>query len=137
MLSILRPSPAPTPRELTVDSDISNSVDLFGKTVNDLQTGVTIGEDSITGTLLYVDDYTGFSSNPAEQSGNYLVIHCEVNDSTPITVEVVNGTHGPVTLDPDGIAVLRIADKDTQSIRVVSGDITKNYSLTGLTCNEE
>ena len=137
-LSILRPSPAPTPtRELTVDSNISNSVDLFGKTVNDLQTGVTIGEDSITGTLLYVDDYTGFSSDPAMQSGNYIVIHCEVNDTTPITVEVVNGVSGPVTLDDDGIAVLRIADKDTQTIRVISGDITKNYSLTGLVCNNE
>lgn len=135
-LSILHPSPAPT-RELTVDSNISNSVDLFGKTVNDLQTGVTIGEDSITGTLLYVDDYTGFSSDPAMQSGNYIVIHCEVNDTTPITVEVVNGVSGPVTLDDDGIAVLRIADKDTQTIRVVSGDITKNYSLTGLVCNNE
>lgn len=134
----LHPSPAPTPtRELTVDSNISNSVDLFGKTVNDLQTGVTIGEDSITGTLLYVDDYTGFSSDPAMQSGNYIVIHCEVNDTTPITVEVVNGVSGPVTLDDDGIIVLRIADKDTQTIRVVSGDITKNYSLTGLVCNNE
>ena len=137
-LSTLHPSPAPTPtRELTVDSNISNSVDLFGKTVNDLQTGVTIGEDSITGTLLYVDDYTGFSSDPAMQSGNYIVIHCEVNDTTPITVEVVNGVSGPVTLDDDGIAVLKIADKDTQTIRVVSGDITKNYSLTGLVCNNE
>ena len=83
----LRPSPAPTPtRELTVDSNISNSVDLFGKKASDLQTGVTIGADSITGTLLYVTDYTGFSSDPAMQEGNYLVIHCEMNDSTPITV---------------------------------------------------
>lgn len=133
---MLRPSSAPT-RELTVDSNISNSVDLLGKTVDDLQTGVTIGEDSITGTLKYVDDYTGFSSDPAMQSGNYLVIHCEVNDTTPITVEVVNGVSGPVTLDDDGIAVLRIADKDTQTIRVISGDITKNYSLMGLVTNNE
>ena len=134
----LHPSPAPTPtRELTVDSDVSDSVDLFGKTVNDLQTGVTIGENSITGTLKYVTDYTGFSSDPAMQSGNYIVIHCEVNDATPITVEVVNGVSGPVTLDDDGIAVLKIADKDTQSIRVISGDITKTYSLTGLTVETE
>ena len=106
---------------------------MFGKTVNDLQTGVIIGTNSITGTLKYVDDYTGFSSNPAEQSGNYLTIHCEVNDSTPITVEVVGGTKDPVTLDDDGLIVLRIADKNNQTIRVISGDITKNYSLTELT----
>lgn len=135
---MFHPSPAPTPtRELTVDSNISASEDLFGKTVNDLQENVVIGENSITGTLKYVDDYTGFSSDPTMQSGNYLTIHCEVNDDTPITVEVVGGTSGPRTLDSDGIIVLRIADKDTQTIRVVSGDITKNYSLTGLTVETE
>lgn len=130
----LRPSPAPTPtRELTVDSNVADSVDLFGKKASDLQTGVTIGADSITGTLKYVTDYTGFSSDPAMQEGNYIVIHCEVNDSTPITVEVVGGTSGPRQLDEDGIIVLRIADKDTQTIRVISGDITRTYGLTGLT----
>ena len=133
---ILRPSPAPT-TELTVDTNVSASEDLFGKTISDLQTGVTIGEDGITGTLKFVDDYTGFSSDPAMQSGNYLVIHCEVNDSTPITVEVVNGTSGPRQLDADGIIVLRIADKDTQSVRVVAGNVTKTYSLTGLECLSE
>lgn len=133
---MLRPSPAPT-KELTVDADVSASEDLFGKTIGDLQTGVTIGEDSITGTLKFVDDYTGFSSDPAMQSGNYLVIHCTVNDSTPITVEVVGGTSGPRQLDADGIIVLRIADKDTQSVRVVAGSVTKTYSLTGLTCLSE
>ena len=133
---MLHPSPAPTPtRELTVDSNVADSVDLFGKKASDLQTGVTIGTDSITGTLNYVTDYTGFSSDPAMQEGNYLTIHCEVNDETPITVEVVGGVSGPRTLDSDGIIVLRIADKDTQTIRVVSGDITKNYSLTGLVLN--
>ena len=135
-LSILHPNPAPS-TELTVDTDVSASEDLFGKTIDDLQTGVTIGEDSITGTLKFVDDYTGFSSDPAMQSGNYLVIHCEVNDSTPITVEVVNGTSGPRQLDADGIIVLRIADKDTQSVRVVAGNVTKTYSLTGLECLSE
>ena len=133
---MLHPNSAPS-TELTVNTDVSASEDLFGKTIGDLQTGVTIGEDSITGTLKFVDDYTGFHSDPAKQSGNYLVIHCEVNDSTPITVEVVNGTSGPRQLDADGIIVLRIADKDTQSVRVVAGNVTKTYSLTGLTCLSE
>lgn len=71
------------------------------------------------------------------QSGNYLVIHCTVNDGTPITVEVVGGTSGPRQLDTDGIIVLRIANKDTQSVQVVAGSVTKTYSLTGLTCESE
>lgn len=71
------------------------------------------------------------------QSGNYLVIHCTVSDDEPITVEVVGGVSGPRQLDADGIIVLRIANKDTQSIQVVSGNITKNYSLSDLVLNEE
>ena len=128
---MLHPNGAPA-KELDVDTNVSASEDLFGKVISDLQENVEIGTDSITGTLKYVDDYTGFSSDPEMQSGNYLVLHCTTNDSDPITVEVVGGTSGPRTLDADGIIVLRIADKDTQTIQVISGNITKNYSLTNL-----
>ena len=122
---------------MTVDTNVDNSIDLFGKTVSDLQQDVVIGTDSITGTLKFVDDYTGFSGDESLQSGNYIVIHAttDLPDAT-ITVTVTN----PVTLDEDGIAVLRIADKSTQTITVVASatghdSITKVYSLTGLTCN--
>lgn len=123
---------------MSVDADIPASEDLFGKTVSDLQTGVRIGSNAITGTLKYVEDYTGFSSKTEEQSGNYLVIHAADADADSVTVEVVGGTSGPRTLDSDGIIVLRIANKNTQSIQVKSyknGAViaTKNYSLTGLT----
>ena len=93
----------------------------------------------MTGTLKYVSDYTGFSSDPALQSGNYLVIHAasELEDVT-FTVKVTN----PVTLDEDGIAVLRIADKSTQTVTVVASkegydSTTKVLTLTGLNCEEE
>lgn len=83
-----------------------------------------------------MDDYTGFSSKVAEQSGNYIVIHADVPDvdDATITVKVTN----PVTLDDDGIAVLKIADKNSQTITVVASkdgydSVTKVYSLTGLT----
>lgn len=133
---MLHPNGAPT-KELTVDTSVSASEDLFGKTIEDLQENVEVGTDSITGTLKHVEDYTGFSADPAMQSGNYLVIHCTTNDSDPITVEVVGGTSGPRQLDADGIIVLRIADKDTQTIQVVSGSLTKNYSLTELVLETE
>ena len=123
---------------MSVDADIPASEDLFGKTVSDLQTDVRIGSNAITGTLKYVDDYTGFSSKTEEQSGNYLVIHAADPTADSVTVEVVGGTSGPRTLDSDGLIVLRIANKNTQSIQVKSyknGAViaTKNYSLTGLT----
>ena len=112
-------------------------MDLFGKTAGDLQENVVIGSNSISGTLKYVDDYYGFSSDTSLQYGNYLVIHAESDDDATITVKVTN----PVTLDEDGIAVLRIADKDSQTLTVVANkdgrETTKVYSLSGLTCNNE
>ncbi len=123
---------------MSVDANIDASVDLFGKSVTDLQSGIVIGDDAITGTLNYVDDYTGFSSDTSLQAGNFIVIHAAVpgaSDAT-VTVQVTN----PVTLDSDGIAVLRIADKNSQTITVVASksgyeSVTKVFSLSGLTVN--
>ena len=96
-----------------------------------------MGDEAITGTLKYVTGYTGFDgSHPELQEGNFIVLKCEstVEDVT-FTVTVTN----PVTLDPDGIVILRIADKATQTITVVASkegyeSVTKVYALTGLTC---
>ena len=108
-------------------------MDLFGKHVSDLQENVTVGATKITGTLKYVNDYTGFSSKVEEQSGNYLTIHADSTDADSITVELVGGTKGPVTLDEDGTIVIRITNPATQSVRVVAtkgtDSITKNYTL--------
>lgn len=95
------------------------------------------------GTLKYVDDYTGFSGDPNEQKGNFLVLHCEAADTVDsLSVEVINGTVGhPVTLDADGIAVLRIADKFRQKIRFAAykddKSCTKTFDLSGLTLESE
>ena len=123
---------------MSVDADIPASEDLFGKTVSDLQSNVAIAASGITGTLKYLDDYTGFSSKVEEQSGNYLAIHAEDSKADSITAELVGGTKGPVTLDSDGLIVFRIANKNTQSIQIKSykdGVVkdVKNYSLAGLT----
>jgi len=101
-----------------------------------------VGSSGITGTLKYVSDYTGFSSDTDLQHGNYIVIKSEVSGVpegvTPtITVKVTN----PVTLDEDGIAILRIADKTTQTITVVASatgyeSVTKVFNLSDLTCEE-
>ena len=89
-----------------------------------------------------MDDYSAAFGSGADGSGNYIALHItaaagnEAADS--ITVEIVNGFSGPVTLDPDGLYVGRIADKSTQTIKVVASktgyeSVTKTYSLTGLT----
>lgn len=124
---------------MTVDADISSSEDLFGKTVTDLQTGVSVSGTSVTGTLKYVTDYIGFSSKTEEQQGNYLVIHCAVPDVTgvTITVEVIGGSGKVSTLDADGLIVLLIKNT-SQKVKVTASksglaSVTKTYSLSGLT----
>ena len=54
---------------MSLSADIDSSVDLLGKIVTDLQDEVTVSGDAISGTLLYVDDYTGFSGDPAPAKG--------------------------------------------------------------------
>lgn len=121
---------------MSVRAITDNTIDLFGKTVNDLQTGVSVTSDAITGTLKYVSDYTGFSSKTAEQSGNYLALHAEVPGVDNVTIKVT--VTKPSTLDADGDIVLRIADKDSQTVTVVASkagyeSVTKTFGLSGLT----
>lgn len=121
---------------MSVRAITDNTIDLFGKTVNDLQTGVSVTGDAITGTLKYVSDYTGFSSKTAEQSGNYLALHAEVPGVDDVTIKVT--VTKPSTLDADGDIVLRIADKDSQTVTVVASktgyeSVTKTFGLSGLT----
>lgn len=136
--SSVNPHPANPLSALTVDANIGNSVDLFGKVVSDLQSNVVVGTSAITGTLKYVADYSSAFGGDLS-SGNYLVIHAEVPnvDGVTITVKVTN----PVTLDEDGIAVLRIADKFTQTVTVTASkdgceSVSKVFTLTGLICQE-
>ena len=86
---------------------------MLGKYVTDLQEDVTIGSDAICGTLHYVTGYTGFSGDPEEQEGNYLALHFEDDDATSISVKVVGSDYGPVTLDEDGLLVVRIRNVAT------------------------
>lgn len=82
-------------------------------------------------------DYTQFSSTPEQQKGNYLALKFDFAEGVTTTVEIVGGTKGPVTLDHDKNWVGLIANKDSQTIKVVAqkngANVEKVYSLTGLT----
>ena len=59
-----------------------------------------------------------------------------------LSVELINGTVGhPVTLDADGIAIVRISDKIRQKIRFAAykddKSCTKTFDLSGLTLESE
>ena len=117
-------------------------MDLLGKDITDLQSNVSVGVNGIiSGTLLYLDDYTGFSGDTAEQSGHYLAVKATATEGATITAELIGGNHGPVTLDSDGILIARITDTKKQKLRftaTVSGKTdTIIYSLKGLTLEAE
>jgi hypothetical protein len=119
-----------------VDAD---NADLFGLNASDLQSNIVVGRNNIRGTLKYVSDYSSAFGGDLSH-GNYMALHCEVpnEDDVTITVTVTN----PVTLDESGDVVLRIADKDTQTITVVASkdgynDVTKVFTLNKLTVLSE
>ena len=92
--------------------------------------------------MKHVTGYTGFSSNTSEQEGNYLALKVDADSKDAIvTVELVGGTKGPVTLDDDMNIVLLIKNKDAQSIKVTTThneeSVTKTYGLSGLTLETE
>lgn len=119
-------------------------IDLLGANLEDLQSDIVIGSDTISGVLEYVSDYSGFSSKAEEQSGNYLALHITVPqyDDAVITVELIGGSLGkPVTLDEDKTIILRITDPDNQSVKIVATKdnnvVTKTYALTGIELKNE
>lgn len=98
---------------VTVDPETDEAGALFGKLPSELQTGLSIANGVALGTLKYVTGYTEFSSNPAEQSGNYIAL--KVNgapEGAVIKYQKVGGSLPPVTLDEDRNIVVWMHDHD-------------------------
>lgn len=93
----------------------------YGKPASELQTGVTITGSDFTGTLHYVENYTGFSSDTGMNFGNFLAVTFDAPDDVTLSVTLnkANTTQGPVVLEKgDRDCVFRITDKEQQSITV-------------------
>jgi len=124
---------------LTVDKNVGSSV--LGKLVSALQKDIEFTGSKITGTLKYVTGYTGYSSDPKLQSGNYLAVHASVPDVDDVTITVyLTGAlvRQTVTLDEDGILVIRVADNVHQRVTFTAtkeGEVpySVTYLLSGLT----
>ena len=106
---------------ISVSASIANNKNLFGKHVNDLQKDVVLSNRRFTGTLKYVSGYTGFSGNPDEQQGNYIVFKVVpptgMTIGTDLTVKV-NGS----ALDSDGHIVLIVKNQTKPVVVVASKD---------------
>lgn len=122
---------------LTVEGEDDSNV-VFGKAAGTVQSDIIVHDNFIQGHLNYITGWSAYSPGDTEkQNGNYLVLKFGATSGATTTVELVGGIDGPVTLDSDMNAVIRVTDKKTQKVKVVTtlnGDtITKVYSLTALT----
>lgn len=113
---------------------------MFGKLPSELQSDITIANGVATGTLHYVTDYTGFSSNPEEQSGNYIALKVgNVPEDAVVKYQKVGGTLDPVTLDADRNIVIRVTDHNAVlrfTVTYEGHDTITDVSLEHLTYEE-
>lgn len=123
---------------LTIDVQAEEgSTTVLGKLVSDVQQNVYVNDNSIQGTLKYVSNWTGYSEDPEENSGYFVVLKYEASEGATVTIETLGGyTDGRViALDQDMQSVTRFKD-NKQKLKVVTtlnGDtITKIISFSGL-----
>lgn len=122
---------------------VSDGVTLFGTLVSDIQSDLVIGNNTITGTLKYLQggEIAGYWGD-----GNFMAI--QFNNIDPRATSVRVGMQpsegsGLVELinDPDKNGVFKVTDKDAQKFVVITSDgthtSTATYDLKGLTCEGE
>ena len=110
------------PSDIKMTFDIAADFDLLGKVVANLQKDAGVSADNIVGTLKYVTDYTGFSSDPEEQEGNYLAFKVAFDDAfTNITAQKGDGAEKDY--DPTDSTFIFIMDKHYPiTLRAYNGD---------------
>lgn len=108
-----------------------------------MQTGITVADNAITGTLKYVD--TGALAHDWG-AGNFLALKFTlptgVTDPETVRVGLVPSVGGyePMPLDNDLNGIFKITDKDAQVFVVDTFNgaywSRDTYDLSGLTCNK-
>ena len=113
---------------------------MFGTDVSDIQSGVSVSGNAITGTLKYLDtgDIASYWGD-----GNFIALKFTNLDPNATSVKVgLDPSQGSglveIIDDPDRNGVFKVTNKDTQVFKVVtttpSGSKTDTYILSGLTC---
>lgn len=125
-----------------VDAEDSEA-QIFGYTVSDLQSDLTVTDTAITGTLKYLDSGSLVDTYGA---GYFMALKFSDVDTDATSVLVgmdpSEGT-GLVELlgDPDMNGAFKVTDKDAQVFKIVTTDgtrtTTKTYDLSGLTLEDQ
>jgi hypothetical protein len=112
--------------------------DLLGAELTDLQTDVTIGDDSIIATLPYMEGYTGFSGEAELQEGHYFALKGTTSadlvyatyietDKNGNLVETKSKIYDDAQSNPyDGVQIKRIKNDDLKKIILTYIDLTNN-----------
>ena len=126
---------------LTVDAENSEA-ELFGVSVSDIQSGVSISSGNASGTLKYLG--AGNAITNKWGAGNFLALKfTAANWSSYTSVKVglePSAGSGLVELinDPDKNGVFKVTNKDMQRFKIVAvgsaGEVTQYINLNGLTC---
>lgn len=118
-------------------SSMDPSAEVFGYTVSQLQEGVTVTGNRITGTLKYINSG---SLVPTWGAGNFIALNFTTIPQGATSVKVglyPSESSGLVELDDDHAGVFKITDKYNQKFKVVTtvnGDsTTQTFDLSGLT----
>lgn len=139
-----------TPIASTKATAEDESKSVFEVPVSSLQSGVSVapdalGVDTFSGTLKYYDDATS-PIGSVWGAGNFLVAKFSDIPASATSVMVgLEPSYGTglqeLINDPDKNALLKIADKNAQVLKVVTSNATtsttKTYKLTGLVCETD
>ena len=128
---------------VTVEAE-DGSTDIFGTLTSNIQTGVSVANKAVTGTLKYLSSGQLVTDWGA---GNFLVLKFSADDWSDYSSVKVGLTPSAgsglveVKNDPDKNGVFKISDKSKQKFTVVAtdGENTKTsyYDLSGLVTETE
>lgn len=105
--------------------------------MSELQDNIKIDGDKITGTLHWVTGYTKFSSDTAQQQGNFLAMKVTAAEGATVKFKLVGGSGTEKTLDPSDHQIVWKISATTQKphleITQKEKTSTVEYDLSGLT----
>lgn len=110
--------------------------DCYGKPASELQENIRISGTKITGSLNWVTGYTKFSSDTAQQSGNFLALKVSAPGDATVKFKLVGGSSPEKKLPADDHQIVWKIGAKTQKphIEITRGGHTgtQEYDLSGL-----
>lgn len=126
LLSILKVHPSPATTVEVAIPDGTTSVNKTNKKVQDIQTGIQISGDKVTGTSNYLEDITG-----AGGKGNYLVLEIPQAKDSGNTVKCQFEGGEETTLDAsDYQYLIKLTESGKKPVTItITGNVNATRTL--------